>query len=72
MRQQMLRDIKILSDAQDVPGLLSFLGAYLVPDREQVGLQEGSRPRSCTPVLLPAVVCQPAGTCACSLSAMII
>lgn len=41
MRQQMLRDIKILSDAQDVPGLLSFLGAYLVPDREQVGLQEG-------------------------------
>lgn len=32
----MLRDIKILSDAQDVPGLLSFLGAYLVPDRDQV------------------------------------
>jgi serine/threonine protein kinase len=36
MRQQMLRDIKILSDAQDVPGLLSFLGAYLVQDRDQV------------------------------------
>lgn len=32
----MLRDIKILSDAQDVPGLLSFLGAYLVPGRDQV------------------------------------
>lgn len=50
MRQQMLRDIKILSDAQDVLGLLSFLGAYLVPDREQVGLPAG-RTRSCTPVL---------------------
>eukprot|EP00775_Hariotina_reticulata_P010657 gene10657-10816_t len=35
-RQQMLRDIKILSDAQAVPGLLSFLGAYLVPKKEQV------------------------------------
>lgn len=33
----MLRDIKILSDAQDVPGLLSFLGAYLIHDRDQVG-----------------------------------
>jgi hypothetical protein len=37
LRQQMLRDIKILSDAQDVPGRLSFLGAYLVHDRDQVG-----------------------------------
>lgn len=36
MRQQMLRDIKILSDAQAVPGLLSFMGAYLIPDKEQV------------------------------------
>jgi hypothetical protein len=36
MRQQMLRDIKILSEGHDVPGLLSFLGAYLVPEREQV------------------------------------
>jgi transketolase N-terminal domain/subunit len=38
MRQQMLRDIKILSEGHDVPGLLSFLGAYLVPEREQVRL----------------------------------
>lgn len=37
----MLRDIKILCDAQDVPGLLSFLGAYLVQDREQVSLEGG-------------------------------
>jgi hypothetical protein len=42
MRQQMLRDIKILSEAHDVPGLLSFLGAYLVPEREQVGRQEAA------------------------------
>lgn len=39
LRQQMLRDIKILSDAQAVPGLLLFLGAYLVPDRDQVTMQ---------------------------------
>lgn len=36
MRQQMLRDIKVLSEAQQVPGLLSSLGAYLVPQRDQV------------------------------------
>jgi hypothetical protein len=34
----MLRDIKILSDAQNIPGLLSFLGAYVVPGRDQVSL----------------------------------
>ncbi|WIA39746.1 hypothetical protein OEZ86_005805 [Tetradesmus obliquus] len=38
MRQQMLRDIKILSEGHDVPGLLSFLGAYLVPEREQIAI----------------------------------
>jgi hypothetical protein len=39
MRQQLLRDIKILSDAQDIPGLLSFLGAYVMPGRDQVCCQ---------------------------------
>jgi hypothetical protein len=42
----MLRDIKILSDAQDVPGLLSFLGAYLVQDRDQVGVSSRALPRT--------------------------
>ncbi len=36
MRQQVLRDIKILADAHEVPGLLSFLGAYFEPAKQQV------------------------------------
>lgn len=36
VRQQMLRDIKILSDAQQMTGLISFCGAYFIPKTDQV------------------------------------
>ncbi|KAF8058924.1 MKK3 [Scenedesmus sp. PABB004] len=38
VRQQMLRDVKVLADADDVPGLIRFLGAYVVPARDQMAV----------------------------------
>lgn len=36
MRHQMLNDVKALCDAQTVPGLVSFCGAYHIPESGQV------------------------------------
>jgi serine/threonine protein kinase len=38
VRQQMLRDIKILSDAQHVAGLVGFCGAYFIPKTDQLAI----------------------------------
>mmetsp|Transcript_28361 Transcript_28361/g.52224 ORF Transcript_28361/g.52224 Transcript_28361/m.52224 type:complete len:485 (-) Transcript_28361:332-1786(-) len=37
-RQQMLNDIKALCDANDVPGLVKFHGAFHVPDSGQISI----------------------------------
>ncbi|KAL6760254.1 mitogen-activated protein kinase [Haematococcus lacustris] len=37
-RHQMLNDVKALCDAQTVPGLISFCGAYHVPDTGQISI----------------------------------
>jgi hypothetical protein len=63
----MLRDIKILAEGHDVPGLLSFLGAYLVPEREQVGQLWSSTLRAHVTKgsSSAAAELQPAAECAC-------
>eukprot|EP00878_Enallax_costatus_P018731 GHUV01019736.1.p1 GENE.GHUV01019736.1~~GHUV01019736.1.p1 ORF type:complete len:354 (+),score=114.64 GHUV01019736.1:326-1387(+) len=38
IRQQMLRDIKILADAKQVPGLINFFGAYFIPKTDQMAI----------------------------------
>lgn len=67
LRQQMLRDIKILSDAQDVPGLLSFLGAYLIHDRDQVRSSMSAQLRTLAAFGFAAILCMPAQTCSTTL-----